>query len=665
MIRKKRYGKSQEVDDVTHLAKTALEFCLMWCITICFSELILFVSLIFVGHITGDTVELDAAALAISFINVTATSVCQGLSTAAETLCSQAYGHKNFKKVGIILQRGILILVLVMLPVWGFWLNADSVLLVLHQPPCVAVLTGQYMKVICIALPFYFLAIIFSRYLESQSIMMPSFVSGFLCCVLAVTLHVVMIYGLKLGFMGAPIAMTITYIFSPLIMLVYLWKTKAYEKTWSGWSWDSLTGWWSFVRLGLPGLLVNCFEWWAGEIAIIIAGTIGKTDLALVAIFMNVLIFIFGPQYGIAVAATVRVGNELGAGHAKGAKRVAYICIACAVVSALIIALILECIRPFIGHVFTEDKEVLEGIHVIVHICAGSAIVDALQSTVTSVLKGCGRQFVSAVINFCCYYIIGIPVGAILALIFKMGALGLCIGLTCANTLQCITLCIVLMRINWNSEAERAKERCASEQSQDSESDTGTIQTDDSNEVGEGIVSTSETGSDETLTANGGESSEVHNVEDNTVFIINGNVCDQIPQLWCSQLKTNQRARLKHFLTKSTFFTFGFGILVASIVLSSQFQPPEIYTNSSYCYPSTLPEVNNASTSVIVTPSSTVNSFNDPQRITVTPSNTAFSPSSVMYSSIPVVYSPTPIAYSPTSVVLFPTPIMHSPVPHG
>ena len=108
------------------------------CVTICISELILFVSLIFVGNITGDTLELDAAALAISFINVTATSVCQGLSTAAETLCSQAYGHKSFKKVGIVLQRGILILFLVMLPVWGFWLNADSVLLALHQPPCVA-----------------------------------------------------------------------------------------------------------------------------------------------------------------------------------------------------------------------------------------------------------------------------------------------------------------------------------------------------------------------------------------------------------------------------------------------------------------------------------------------------------------------------------------------
>ena len=104
------------------------------------------------------------------------------------------------------------------------------------------------------------------------------------------------------------------------------------------------------MRLGLPGLLVNCFEWWAGEIAIITAGTIGKTDLALVSIYMNLLLFIFAvsqfgpygssllhtllylspqPQYGLGTATTVRVGNDLGAGRAKEAKRVAYLCIAC------------------------------------------------------------------------------------------------------------------------------------------------------------------------------------------------------------------------------------------------------------------------------------------------------------------------------------------------
>ena len=155
-------------------------------------------------------------------------------------------------------------------------------------------------------------------------------------------------------------------------------------------------------------------------------------------------------------------------------------------------------------------------------------------------------------------------------------------------------------------------------------------------------------------------------MEDSTVFIMNGNVCNQTPQLWCSQLKTNQRRRLKLFLTKSTFYTFGIGILVASVALSSQFQPLEIYmytTNSSYCYPSTSPEVHNA-TSIIITPSSTVHSYDDPQRITVNESNIVYS-SAFLSSSSLVIYSSIPIVYSPTPVVLFPTPIMHSPVPDG
>ena len=93
---------------------------------------------------------------------------------------------------------------------------------------------------------------------------------------------------------GASIALTLSIVISTIITLAYIRKTKDYEKTWHGWSWESLTGWWNFVRLGLPGMLVNCFEWWAGEIAIIIAGTIGENDLALVSIYMNLLIFIFG-----------------------------------------------------------------------------------------------------------------------------------------------------------------------------------------------------------------------------------------------------------------------------------------------------------------------------------------------------------------------------------
>lgn len=40
------------------------------CVTICISELILFVSLIFVGNITGDTLELDAAGELIYLLTI-------------------------------------------------------------------------------------------------------------------------------------------------------------------------------------------------------------------------------------------------------------------------------------------------------------------------------------------------------------------------------------------------------------------------------------------------------------------------------------------------------------------------------------------------------------------------------------------------------------------
>ena len=50
----------------------------------------------------------------------------------------QAYGFKNYKRVGIVFQRGILILGIAMCPIWALWLNAESILLLVQQTPCVA-----------------------------------------------------------------------------------------------------------------------------------------------------------------------------------------------------------------------------------------------------------------------------------------------------------------------------------------------------------------------------------------------------------------------------------------------------------------------------------------------------------------------------------------------
>ena len=143
------------------------------------------------------------------------------------------------------------------------------------------------------------------------------------------------------------------------------------------------------------------------------------------------------------------------------------------------------------------------------------------------------------------------------------------------------------------------------------------------------------------------KSPEIQTVESDTLFLINGTVCNELPQLWCSQFKNTQRSRLRHLFIKGSFFVIGFGILIASAVISIQYQPSEIYTNSSYCGNSASAEITNVSTQLHITPSHAVYPYSSLQRLTISQSdivhNTALlAPTSIMYAPTPVLYSPIP-----------------------
>ena len=55
-------------------------------------------------------------------------------------------------------------------------------------------------------------------------------------------------------------------------------------------------------------------------------------------------------------------------------------------------------------------------------------------------LRGSGRQYIGAIMNFIGYYVIGLPLGITLALKVKWGVLGLWIGMCIGN--------IVYVRLN-------------------------------------------------------------------------------------------------------------------------------------------------------------------------------------------------------------------------
>ncbi|XP_052367738.1 multidrug and toxin extrusion protein 1-like, partial [Oncorhynchus keta] len=128
--------------------------------------LISFVSTVFCGHL-GKT-ELAGVALAIAVINVTGLSIGSGLASACDTLISQTFGSGNMNRVGMILQRGVLILLLACFPCWALLINTEPILLAVKQSPEVARLSQLYVMIFMPALPAAFMFLLQGKYLQNQ-----------------------------------------------------------------------------------------------------------------------------------------------------------------------------------------------------------------------------------------------------------------------------------------------------------------------------------------------------------------------------------------------------------------------------------------------------------------------------------------------------------------
>lgn len=233
--------------------------------------LISFISSVFCGHL--GKLELDAVTLAIAVINVTGISVGHGLSSACDTLISQTYGSQNLKHVGVILQRGTLILLLCCFPCWAIFINTEQILLLFRQDPDVSRLTQTYVMVFIPALPAAFLYTLQVKYLLNQGIVLPQVITGIAANLVNALANYLFLHQLHLGVMGSALANTISQFALAIFLFLYILWRKLHQATWGGWSWECLQDWASFLRLAIPSMLMLCIEWWAYEVGSFLSGT--------------------------------------------------------------------------------------------------------------------------------------------------------------------------------------------------------------------------------------------------------------------------------------------------------------------------------------------------------------------------------------------------------
>ncbi|XP_041054070.1 multidrug and toxin extrusion protein 1-like isoform X2 [Carcharodon carcharias] len=424
-----------------------------------FSHLMVFnisvVSSIFCGHL--GKVELDAVSLATAVINISGISIGVGLSSACDTLVSQTFGSKNLKRIGVILQRGILILMIACFPCWALFINIKQILLAFKQSPEVANLTQLYVKIFIPGLPATFIYELESRYLQNQGIILPQIFTGFAANIFNAVINYILLYVLMLGVPGSAAANVVSQYCQGILLFIYIRWKKLYVGTWTGWSTDCLQEWGRFIQLAVPSMLMMCIEWWTYEIGIFLAGLVSEVELGAQAIIYQVLSAAYMIPLGYNVAVAVCVGNALGAGNPERAKTCAKVALLCAGCCALVIALILAAIKDVVGYIFTTDKEIIRMVAHLDPLIATYHFFDAVTCVSTGVVIGSGKQKLGAIVNLIVFYAIGYPIGISLMFAAKLGILGLWSGMFTAVIVQVIFFQTVIFKLNWKKTSDQAR----------------------------------------------------------------------------------------------------------------------------------------------------------------------------------------------------------------
>ncbi|XP_051732589.1 solute carrier family 47 member 2, tandem duplicate 2 [Ctenopharyngodon idella] len=416
--------------------------------------LISFISTVFCGHL-GKT-ELAGVALAIAVINVSGISIGSGLASACDTLISQTFGSNNLKRVGVILQRGILILLLACFPCWALLINTEPILLAVRQNPSVASLSQLYVKIFMPALPAAFMYQLQGLYLQNQGIIWPQVITGAAGNILNILINYIFLHLLDLGVAGSAAANAISQYSLAVILFVYIQCMGLHKATWDGWSCDCLQEWGAFMHLALPSMLMLCVDWWTFEIGGFLAGLINEVELGAQSVIYELASIMNMFPMGFAVAANVRVGNALGAGNTEQAKLSAKVSLICGLLVSCVIATIIGGTNNIIGYIFSRDEEIVLRVSQVMILYGFIHLFDATSAITGGIVRGAGKQLLGALCNIVGYYFVGFPVGVSLMFALDMGIIGLWIGFFGCVFLQSLFFIILIYKLDWKKVTQEA-----------------------------------------------------------------------------------------------------------------------------------------------------------------------------------------------------------------
>ncbi|KAJ2650883.1 ethionine resistance protein [Coemansia sp. RSA 1250] len=412
-----------------------------------------FVNVLAVSHLGAK--ELASMSLAVTCIGLVAMAPTAGLMSAMDTFCSTAYTASSDKTlVGFHFQRGLIAAFIHLVAVTPILWYAESILLVIGQDPAIAHLSGMFLRIQILGVLPWSIYETCKRYLQAQEIMR----AGTIVMVIVAPLHWINNYifvrseTYGLGFIGAPIITVISNWLIALGIIIYTCNSRARE-TWGGWDKRAFHNMQEFYKLAIPSVITVCAEWFSFELLTIGTSYFGANQLAGQAIMLNTIGLIFRISNGLGYGTSPRIGNLIGAGKPRQARIAADVGLMASTVIGIAGTAFLLVYGDWWISIYTNDPMVIYEATKLMPITCLFLMSDGLNAVLGAILRGLGRQQISASIYIFGFYLCAVPLGLYLGYGNDMQAVGLwcglCFGVLVSSLLQFIFIYKV---IDWKDE---------------------------------------------------------------------------------------------------------------------------------------------------------------------------------------------------------------------
>ena len=393
-----------------------------------------------------DYKELAAAALVINAMNIPFV-LGIGMTISVSQMVSMAHGRRDGQQVSHYLFNGFCICAFAAIVISLGLVFGRNILSHLGQDPEVVRLALPFMRLMGFSIIPMLLFMTLKQFTDGLEFTRTAMILSLAGMPVNIFLNWLLIYGHwgfpRLELLGAGWATLITRTLLFVVLGIVILKHRTFGRyvAVSGRQWrlraQTLR---ELLHIGIPSSLQLGMEAGAFAVSGILIGTLGAVVQAAHQIALSCASFTFMVSMGLAQAGSIRVSNAYGRFDWPKISLIGRSTLLTALLYGTFCAISFLLLRHALPKLFNDNAEVLQLAGILLIFAAVFQISDSTQAIGAGLLRGIKDVRRPTLLIAIAYWVIGLPVGCVLAFVFGMGASGMWLGFITGLTLASLFL---------------------------------------------------------------------------------------------------------------------------------------------------------------------------------------------------------------------------------